>query len=150
MRCLDSNQPIKRIQIRKVQNWILKYCNLSIMNTVGFHHIEQRFLTNTSFLLEEVMFWICSCNVSPEKQGVYYNPLVTNIMSSYLITFSHALWVRRRGEYFALSWDWWAPQRTCQAIPRKWWGIPWRTNSCNYQDYSLAPTLVITSWLVHN
>ena len=37
------------------------------MNTVSFHHIEQGFLTNTSFLLEEVMFWICSCYISSMK-----------------------------------------------------------------------------------
>lgn len=39
--------------------------DLSVMDTVSLHHIEQTLLANPSFLLEEIMFRICSGNVTP-------------------------------------------------------------------------------------
>ena len=46
------------------------------------------------------------------------------------MTFSQADGVFMYSAYFGLSEESWASQRSCQAIPRKWWGMPLLTSSC--------------------
>ena len=39
--------------------------DLSVMNAVSLHHVEQTLLAHSTFLFEEIMFRICSGNVTP-------------------------------------------------------------------------------------
>jgi hypothetical protein len=38
----------------------LAVANLTVMQGVRLHHIEQAFLSQSVFLLEEVMLWVCA------------------------------------------------------------------------------------------
>ena len=51
------------------ESWSLAVSNLSIMDAVGLHNIEQRLLANTIFLLEEVVLRIGASNISSDNLG---------------------------------------------------------------------------------
>ena len=49
----------------------LTVSNLSVVDTVGLHHVEQRLLSYSVLLLEEFMLWICSGNITSYNLGKY-------------------------------------------------------------------------------
>ena len=85
----------------------LAVADLPVVDAVGLHHVEERLLPDPALLLEEVVLWVGPGYVSPDGCYHYNNCLrrhdVTRQHDTNLITFSQALWVLRRPEYFALS-----------------------------------------------